>query len=169
MLRMRPLVAALACAIAANPGPATATPLDIESCDQLVQKQAALAADGIPAIMAKGPAWAKANASADKIEQVRQLIELEETIAFRCLRTRPLPPQSVQALPVHQPAVAAQPAKPKPKPKPVAAAPDTGASAATADQAAAPAPKPKPKTVAKAPAPKPADAFEPATKARAEN
>ena len=93
----------------------------------------------------KGPAWAKTNLSADKIEQVRQLIELDETIAFRCRNPKPLPPGSVNTQPAPPVAAAAVPVKPRPKPKPVSAAAD-GAGDATPVAA----PKPKPKPVAKA-------------------
>ena len=141
-------------------GPSLATPLDIDSCDKLAQQEQALQQAGIATILANGPEWAKANAG-NKIEQVKQLIEIEEAIAFRCLRPKPLPAQSMQALPV---AAAAAAPKPKPKPKPVTSAANGGAAppagAATGDAAATVAAKPKPKPVVKAAPPaKPVDAY----------
>ena len=135
------------CVVATN---VAARPLDIESCDRLLQQEATLEQAGVRGYLQKGPAWAKANLSADRIEQVRQLIEVEESIAFRCRNPKPLPPESVNA----QPVVAAVAAKPKPKVKQVVAAKD-----AAVEGAPAAAPKPKPKPPAKAPAAKPADSY----------
>ena len=39
---------------------------------------------GVRDRMAKGPSWAKANLAADKIDEVRRLIELDEQLLFRC-------------------------------------------------------------------------------------
>lgn len=148
-----------------------AVPLEIEACDKLVKEEAELERAGARVNLAKGPQWAKANLSQDKIEQIRRLIEVDEQVAFRCLRTKPLPAESLVAQPVPQPgtanATAAPVAKPKPRPKPAVAQTDGGTGAAPSAPQAAPAPKPKP--VVKAPVPKPADAYAPAPAARTGN
>ena len=144
-----------------------AVPLDIEACDKLVKEEHDLERAGARANLAKGPQWAKANLPQDKIEQVKRLIEVEEQVAFRCLRMKPLPAASLVAQPVPQPGTAAPTGAPvaklKPRQKPTIAQSDgtTGAGQA------APAPKPKP--AAKAPAPKAVDAYAPAPAPRTAN
>ena len=144
-----------------------AVPLEIEACDKLVKEEADLERAGARTNLAKGPQWAKANLPQDKIEQIRRLIEVDEQVAFRCLKTKPLPAGSLVAQPVPAPAAtdgaAAPVAKPKPRPKPAVAQTDTTAAAGQA----APAPKPKP--VVKAPAAKPVDAYAPAPAPRTAN
>ena len=151
---------AVMCAMG-KPRPAAAVPLDIETCDKLVQQEAELERAGARANLARGPQWAKTNLPQDKIEQVRQLIEIQEQVAFRCLRTKPLPAESL--VPQVAPAPVAAGAVPaKPKPRPVVAkakAPDT---AAAPGETAQPAPPPKPRPVVKAPAPKSTDVYVPA-------
>lgn len=63
---------------------ARAAPLDAETCNKLMVEHEALETAGVEQSLAKGPEWAKANLSPDKIEQVRRFIELEELIQFRC-------------------------------------------------------------------------------------
>jgi hypothetical protein len=63
---------------------ARAAPLDAETCNKLMIEQGALESAGVEQNMAKGPAWAMANLTPEKIEQVRRFIELEELILFRC-------------------------------------------------------------------------------------
>ena len=65
--------------------PATrAAQLDKDSCAKLKTEQAQLEQGGTRASQGKGPEWAKANLAADKLEQVRRLIELDEQLLFRC-------------------------------------------------------------------------------------
>ena len=88
---------------------ARAVPLDIETCDKLVQQEAELERLGVRNALAKGPQWAKQNLSSDQIELVRRLIEIEEQVAFRCLRTKPLPASSLVAQPPPPPPAPARP------------------------------------------------------------
>jgi hypothetical protein len=70
-------------------GPALAARLDKEACEALKAEQASLVGAGVRDQMAKGPEWAKANLSRDKISGIQRLIEVEEQLAFRCERPRP--------------------------------------------------------------------------------
>jgi hypothetical protein len=63
---------------------ARAAPLDSETCNKLMIEQSALENAGVEQTMAKGPEWAKANLTPEKIDQIRRFIELEELIVFRC-------------------------------------------------------------------------------------
>jgi hypothetical protein len=63
---------------------ARATPLDTETCNKLMVEHETLENAGVEQSLAKGPEWAKANLSPDKIEQIRRFIELEELVQFRC-------------------------------------------------------------------------------------
>lgn len=157
--------------------PADANRLGKEACDALKVEQAALVAAGVRDKMQGGPERARSLAAAD-LQQIKQLIEVEEAIAFRCDRPRiaalkpPLPPPAPTAegataatpdgaAPAEE-AEAAPPPPPKGKKKKAKAAPAADAKAAeTAPQsqpkgehpAAAPAKKKKPKVdAASAPA-----------------
>src|SRR5262249_53277777 len=66
-----------------------AAPLDKASCDKLKTEQGALEQEGIRAAVAKGPDWAKANLSAEKLTQLRRLLEVDGQLLFRC-NGRPL-------------------------------------------------------------------------------
>ena len=170
---------------------ARAEPLSKETCDTLKFEQETIVAAGVKDDMAKGPEWAKAHLSRDKLGQIRRWIELEEQLSFRCGLAKvriTLPPDEEatgqgpdgQAQPA-QPA-AAQPAaapadppaaKPKPKPKPAAKpAAEQPAAAASPPAAAQPSAPTTPKAAAPtaetpkaAPKPKPKpkadDAFRP--------
>jgi hypothetical protein len=63
---------------------ARATPLDADACNKAMIEHGVLEEAGVEQNMAKGPEWAKANLSPERIEQVRRFIELEEVIQFRC-------------------------------------------------------------------------------------
>jgi hypothetical protein len=75
---------------------ARAAPLDNETCTKLKLEQGDLENAGVEQSMAKGPEWAKANLTPEKIQQVRRFIELEELIVFRCRGKTlvTLPPES---------------------------------------------------------------------------
>ncbi len=157
---------------------APAAPLDEETCQQLKREVGDLEGIGARANLAKGPAWGKANLSSAQLEQVKKLIEIDEAVAFRCPRPKPVP----EVVPVVVPtkAKAKQPPKGAPKVKapdaktaakqppvkakagsPTAAAPDGKAPVAAAPT---PAAKPKPKPAA----PKVQDAFTPPPQKAAE-
>ena len=61
-----------------------AVQLDKESCTKLKSEQAQLEKDGARGSLGKGPDWAKANLGAEKLDQVRRLIEVDEQLLFRC-------------------------------------------------------------------------------------
>src|SRR5262245_15330642 len=147
---------------------AAAAPLDQEACARLKTELLQLELAGARTNMAKGADWAKVNLGADKLLQVKRLIEIDEQLLFRC-QGKPLVvlPEGVEAEAVPADAKAATDVKgakdPQPPGKAQAKPPavSKGASpavkalpkAAGADKAppaaapgAAPAkPKPKPK------------------------
>jgi hypothetical protein len=63
---------------------ARTAPLDKEGCAKLKAEEAQLEQSGVRASMSRGPEWAKTNLAADKLEQIRRLIEVEEQLLFRC-------------------------------------------------------------------------------------
>ena len=140
------VLAALVCA----GGTAAATPLDAVSCDSAKLEQTALT--DVPAIMERGPQWAKDNVPATSLARVQRWIELEEILSFRCGRGR----VTAEA----QRAAAAAELIENPPPPPAETPPQKDAAGAAvaaplapatpAEAAPAPAPKPKPK-----PKPKP--------------
>jgi hypothetical protein len=78
-----------AIALIVQVGMAHAASLDKETCDKLKGEQTELEGAGARANMAKGPEWAKANLGAEKLGQIKRLIEVEELLLFRC-QGRPL-------------------------------------------------------------------------------
>jgi len=70
-------------------GAVAAASLDKETCDKLKGEQSQLEVGGARGNMAKGPEWAKANLAADKLGEIKRLIEVEELLLFRC-QGRPL-------------------------------------------------------------------------------
>jgi len=92
-----------------------AAPLDKDECAKLKTEQSQLEHEGVRGSMARGPEWAKANLAADKLAQVRRLIDVDEQLLFRC-QGRPL-------VNIRETEPAAQPAEGKEHPKrPVAKA-----------------------------------------------
>jgi hypothetical protein len=69
--------------LASSSGAAAAT-LDQDACAQLKTELLQLELAGARTSMAKGPDWAKANLGADKLQQIKRLLEVEEQILFRC-------------------------------------------------------------------------------------
>ena len=80
----RLLVVAVLAALTLSFGDVRAAPLDAATCGQLKGEQVRMEQGGVRDRMAKGPSWAKANLAADKIDEVRRLIELDEQLLFRC-------------------------------------------------------------------------------------
>jgi hypothetical protein len=70
--------------------PAAAERLGEEACAKLKVEQAALEQAGVRSNFGRGPEWAKANLSADKLEQIRVLIDIDEQLRFRCKLAKPL-------------------------------------------------------------------------------
>ena len=171
-------------------GPAVAAALDQDACARLKTELLQLELAGTRTSMAKGPDWAKANLAADKLQQIKRLMEVEEQILFRC-QGKPLVvlPEGVDGEAAAVPAergkdgAAAKPAGESkgagkdaapPAAKAKAAAPaaakaagagakaPAGTAKAAPEAATTPAPKPKPK-----PKPKVDDAYRPAPAAPA--
>jgi len=73
-----------AAAVLAWAAPALAATLDQEACAKLKAELSQLELTGARGTLAKGPEWAKANLAADKLQQIKRLLELDEQILFRC-------------------------------------------------------------------------------------
>jgi hypothetical protein len=89
LMRIWP-VAVLVLSVALS-GSALAAKLDPVACDALKAERARVATDALKSDMMKGPEWAKANLSAERLKEIEQLIGLEEGIAFRCPVPKPPP------------------------------------------------------------------------------
>ena len=137
-----------------------AAPLDAATCERLKGEQAALEAAGARANLALGPTAAKATLAADKLAQVKALIDLDAQLAFRCPHAKPLVQLKEEpVVEAAKPAKDTAKAKPKPKPKAPAAKPlETGAIGDAAPVTAAKAPPVAKRAASK---PKPNDAFQP--------
>lgn len=70
--------------LSAASGSVHAAKLDKEACAGLASELAAITATGIKAEMERGPDWGKANMSADRLRDVRRVLELEDELQFRC-------------------------------------------------------------------------------------
>jgi hypothetical protein len=130
----RSLVSAMALLLPA--GAALAASLDKETCDKLKGELALLEGTGARGNMAKGPEWAKANLAADKLIEIKRLIEVDELLLFRCQG------RQLVILPTE---VELDPAAAEPK--------EDGTEAATKDGKAAPAGEKKAAPAKKAAAP----------------
>jgi hypothetical protein len=75
--------AALAASILAS-ADVGAEPLDAATCGLLKGEQTALEQAGVRNSMAKGPEWGRANLGADKLQDIRRLMHLDEQLLFRC-------------------------------------------------------------------------------------
>jgi hypothetical protein len=193
----RLLVAAALIALALSLDGVHAAPLDAATCGQLKGEQVRMEQGGVRDRMAKGPSWAKANLTADKIAEVRRLIELDEQLLFRC-STRNLielpaeadadpppaapgasedgkdaaTPKADAASPAGQkkPAAKSPPGDSAKAPVAKAAPKDTAKTAPAASKAAPPAKKPAPaKDAVTAPPPEKAAAAKPKPKAKVDD
>lgn len=71
--------------VAAPHGAARAEPLEADECKALKSEQKTLLTATVQAALARGPDWVKDNLhDHEKIEQVRQYLQVEEKVAFRC-------------------------------------------------------------------------------------
>jgi hypothetical protein len=163
---------------------AAAATLDQEACARLKTELLQLELAGTRTNIAKGPDWAKVNLDADKLLQIKRLMEVEEQLLFRC-QGKPLVvlPEGAEAeaapAPAGKdgagPAKAATPMKATKEPQPpgkakamqpaagkaapaVKAPPKAAGADKTAPAAAPPAAQPKPKPKVK---PKVDDAYRP--------
>lgn len=82
-------VAATALAAAWSTG-APAAQLDEKTCAQLKLEIGQLEGLGARDNLAKGATWGKANLKSNQLEQVKKLIEMDETVAFRCPKPKPV-------------------------------------------------------------------------------
>jgi hypothetical protein len=67
-------------------GVANAAQLDAAACDAASAEQSQLS--DVPAIIERGPEWAKTNAPPQTLQRVARWIELHEQLSFRCGRGR---------------------------------------------------------------------------------
>ncbi len=67
-----------------------AAQLDEKTCAQLKLEIGQLEGLGARDNLAKGATWGKANLRGNQLEQVKKLIEMDETVAFRCPRPKPV-------------------------------------------------------------------------------
>ena len=81
---MRAGIGLVAAAMVAHAAAVHAAPLEKEECAKLKGEQAQLEQSGVRSSMGRGPEWAKANLSSERLEQVRRVIELDEQLLFRC-------------------------------------------------------------------------------------
>jgi hypothetical protein len=65
-------------------GLASAAKLDKSACNDLNGEHASVLATGVREDMARGPEWAKANLTPDKLANIKRLLELEEQLQFQC-------------------------------------------------------------------------------------
>jgi hypothetical protein len=87
-------------ALLISAGAAAAATLDQDACARLKTELLQLELAGTRNNMGKGPDWAKGNLSADKLLQIKRLLDVEEQLLFRC-QGKPLVvlPEGVEAEP----------------------------------------------------------------------
>lgn len=148
---------------------ALAAQLDPGQCDSLKAERESLAtAGGLAADLERGPEWGQANLSPERLRQIRDFLELEEKIAFRCPRPKPPPaPATATPAPGQQPGAAQPGKKSTQKQGPTGAIPGVKPTEAKTPERKAvkiEVKKPAQKTVQKAPAPDGDDGKEAAPK-----
>ena len=84
--------------LAASAGALNAEPFDKADCKTLGAEHAGLIAAGLKADMEKGADWGKANLGEDRLKLIARLIEVEESLAFRC-RSLAIPIKRREVLP----------------------------------------------------------------------
>ena len=100
--RARPLL--LAAGVLLAPDLSWGAALDPASCAKLKTEQETMERSGLKEAVSRGPEWAKANLSAEKLNEIKRLIEVDEQLLFRCpgrhlvnLPLEPDPPPPPQA------------------------------------------------------------------------
>lgn len=78
-------------------GIAFAEPMDKATCAAMSAEYQGLIAAGLKADLEKGPEWGKANLNEERLKLIARLIEVEETLAFRC-RTLAIPVKRREAV-----------------------------------------------------------------------
>jgi hypothetical protein len=83
---LRTLILALPCGlmISAALGPCSAAPLDKASCAKLAADMQNMKALDVDKLMENGPTWAVSHLSPADITLIRQYIDLDEQLKFRC-------------------------------------------------------------------------------------
>ena len=132
---------------------ALAAPLDAEACGKLVQQRDALEARGVRQLVTSGPPQARGQLTPDQISHVRQLMDLDGQLRFRCPLDKPVaalkedpPEEQVDGTSDGVAAKAPLPAKQKAKRAP------TGQSGEAAKKAAKATPAPAADTAQEVPA-----------------
>lgn len=72
---------------------AVAAPLEPQACAALKSEHESLLAGGAKSDMDRGPEWAKANLSPERLAKIERLIAVQEQLSFRCgelVTARPL-------------------------------------------------------------------------------
>lgn len=158
-------------------GAAHAGEITKAECEALHAENRGLISAGVPALMEKGPGWAKANLSPEQLGQIKRLLHVSEQITFRCETIRPInakvdqsgeadgidttdEPNQPAARP-GEPAAVVPAAAPKTKLKPSPKAKNEASSDAPKPKVADTARQPGPKAAPASPKPKANDAFVP--------
>jgi hypothetical protein len=89
-------IAALALCVAPATARATDPKLDVHTCAALRLEQIKFRQSGILDDMSKGPEWAKANLSADRLREIEHYLALDEQVKFGC-RDAKLSPEAEKA------------------------------------------------------------------------
>jgi len=101
------LLAAVASQLCVGCG--SAEPLDKESCSSLQAKRGQLLTKEMQAALDRGPDWVKTHLNETEIDRVRQFLNIEEQIEFRCrgggiAKAKEAPPPDEVPLPDRKPA-----------------------------------------------------------------
>lgn len=93
ILRNAAIAAAVLAPAAAH---ATQANIDAESCTELRLEKMKFVETGILADLARGPEWAKANLSPEKLRQIELYLQLDEQVKFGC-RDAKISPDAARA------------------------------------------------------------------------
>ena len=72
------------CGLLASPAPSVAAPLDKDSCAKLTQDMQNMKMLEVDKLMENGPSWAASHLTSADLSLVRQYIDLDEQLKFRC-------------------------------------------------------------------------------------